>query len=284
MNEEFSLAPSREHRLELADGRELAVAEFGEPTGVPVVFFAGAASSRSMNAFGTSARERHVRMLTFDRPGLGDSTPHAAKSLTSVAADLADVLEQLELIQPYALANSQGAPFALAAAGQGMFRRTALVSPADEVAHEAVRSQLPADVASFVESVHTDPHGITSFLSAFDPDRMFEFVMSGASRSDAPVFGNERFRQLFRRSLEEALGSGGAGYAQDTVLASSRWPVAVPRDGSLDIWFGSDDTAHSPDLGATLSGRFGGERRIVDGVGGSLLWVRTGQILDQLMT
>jgi hypothetical protein len=59
--------------------------------------------------------------------------------------------------------------------------------------------------------------------------------------------------------------------------------VDGPGKGTLDIWFGADDTSHSPDLGATLSSRFGAHRTVVDNIGGSLLWVKTGEILDRLM-
>lgn len=283
LERQYAEDPDRERTVRLSDGRQLAMAEFGAETDIPVVFFAGAASSRSMNAYGAAARGRGVRLITFDRPGLGDSTPDPRKTLVSVADDLSGALAVLGIDRPFALANSQGAPFALTAAGRGMFRRTALVSPADEVAHPALQPLLPADLASFVASVRDDPDAVRSRLSGFDADGMFSFVMSGSSSSDSAVFEEEGFRRLFRRSLEEALRSGGDGYAQDTLLATSPWSAARPPAGSLDIWFGGDDRSHSPDLGATLADRFAGERVVVEGVGGSLLWTHTDDILDRLI-
>ena len=47
--------------------------------------------------------------------------------------------------------------------------------------------------------------------------------------------------------------------------------------------YGSDDTVHSPDLGATLAGRIAeATRTVVDGVGGSLLWARADVVLGAL--
>lgn len=284
MERQYAEAADRQRSVVLPDGRRLAVAEFGAETGIPVVFFAGAATSRSMNAHGTAAQRHDIRLITFDRPGLGDSTFDPQKSLTSVADDLSAALSALEVEQPFALANSQGAPFALAAAGRGMFTRTALVSPADELAHPDLLPLLSAETASFVAGVRDDPEDVRSYLSGFDAAGMFDYVLSGSSPSDAGVFGEEGFRRLFRRALTEALRNGGDGYAQDTLLATSPWQVPAPPAGTVDIWFGGDDRSHSPDLGATLAARFAGDRVVVDGVGGSLLWTHTDDIFDRLLT
>lgn len=283
MNREFSAYPARQRDITLSDGRSLAVAEFGPEDGRPVVFIAGAASSRSMNAFGPAASNRRVRMITFDRPGLGGSSYDPNKTLRSVARDLHFALSALDVKRPCAVANSQGAPFALMAASVGVFSRTALVSPADEIAHPATRKLLSVEVNQFVERIAKDHAGMKAHLSSFDADGMVRFVLSGASESDAAVFSDPQFQGLFRRSVEEGLSRGGCGYAQDTILASSPWDVAVPTAGSLDVWFGADDASHSPDLGRNLTERFGGERRVIEGVGSALLWTHTGLILDSLL-
>lgn len=283
MIRQFSAAADVEHRIDLPDGRMLAVSEFGSADGVPVVFIAGAACSRAMNAYGPAARDRGVRMITFDRPGLGDSSYDAGKSLESVTADLAFALDRLGIDRPLAVANSQGAPFGLAGAASGIFARTALVSPADEIAHPDTRALLTGDAAGFVTRVLADPEGSAAFLAGFDAATMFDFILSGSSESDAPVFRDAEFAALFRRSLEQALADGGRGYAQDTILATSPWGVEAPDPGTLQIWFGSDDTSHSPDRGELLAARLRAQRRVVDGVGGSLLWTHTAEILDALL-
>jgi pimeloyl-ACP methyl ester carboxylesterase len=283
MSNQFTVSGAREQRLALPDGRMLAIAEYGPPDGVPLVFVAGAGSSRAMNAYGPAAAGRNVRMITFDRPGLGESTWDPRKSLSSVAEDLGFALERIRVSLPLALANSQGAPFALAGTAAGLFRRTALVSPADEVAHPEVRKRLSGDQAGFVASVADEPEAMARHLSAFDADGMFDFVLSGAAPSDAIVFDRPDFRVLFRRALEEGFAQGGTGYAQDTILASSPWSIDPAAVKDVQIWFGADDSAHSPDLGSTLARRFAAERYVVDGIGGALLWSRTGMILDRLL-
>lgn len=281
---QFTGRPARERAIELSDGRTLAWGEFGAPDGIPVVFFAGAASSRAMNAYGAAAAARSIRMLTFDRPGLGDSTFDPRKSLTSVAADVEESLDRLGVGAAYAMANSQGGAFALAAAARGRFRRTALVSPADEIAHPEVRKLLAPALAEFVDRIERDPEAVVEQLSGFDAGTMFDFVLSSAAPSDAPVFGSDGFRALFRSALEGGFRQGGRGYAQDTVLVSRPWGVpAIARDG-VQIWFGEDDDSHSPDQGATLAARLGADLRVVPEVGGALLWTRTAEIFDALIS
>lgn len=282
MQQEFAIESEREHRIDLPDGRVLAASEYGPADGVPVVLFAGAASSRSMNAHGDAARSRGVRMITFDRPGLGASTADPAKSLSSVVADLAVLLGALDVRVPHAIANSQGAPFGLAAAAAAVVGRTALVSPADEIGSPSIRPLLDPDSAAFASRIVDSPEEMLGVLSGFDAESMLEFVLSASAASDEAVFGSEAFGAVFRRALEEGFAQGGMGYAQDTLIASSPWNIDMPVPGSIDVWFGADDASHSPDLGVTLARRVGAQRHVVEGVGGSLLWARTGEILDRL--
>ncbi|WP_309068302.1 alpha/beta hydrolase [Microbacterium sp.] len=275
--------PQREHRITLPDGRTLALGEYGAPDGIPVIFFAGAASSRSMNVAGNAAEARNVRLITFDRPGLGASSPDPAKSARSVAADLSHALADIGAHTPVAIANSQGAVFGLAASAGGIVSRIALVSPADELAHPGLSALLTADVATFVQRIATDEESMRELLSSFTAESMMDFVFSGAAASDAEVFGEDDFRRLYRTALEEGFVQGGAGYAQDTIIASTPWRIPERSVGDVRIWFGADDSSHSPDLGDRLAQRYSAARRVVPGVGGALAWTHTAEILDDLL-
>ncbi len=112
---------------------------------------------------------------------------------------------------------------------------------------------LPEESAGFVSQIDVDPDGMARFLSGFDAAGLFAFVMSGASASDDDVFAEPDFVALFRRALDEGFAQGGAGYAQDTLLASRRWDLPEGLRMPVRIWFGADDRSHSPDLGATMA-------------------------------
>ncbi len=51
----------------------------------------------------------------------------------------------------------------------------------------------------------------------------------------------------------------------------------------VEIWYGEEDTAHSPDNGVTLTSRVpGASRRSVPGGGGSLLWTHSEPLLRRV--
>lgn len=268
----------------MRDGRFLAFAEYGVPDGRPVLFVPGAASGRSMAFGGDLLETEDVRLISFDRPGLGRSDnapPHAPKTFASVAADAAELVEHLVGAPIPVVANSQGAPFGIAIALGGTASRLVLVSPSDEVAFPEVHAQLPDDVRSFVSAVGeaTDPEAL---FTSFTPASFFEMVMSHPSPTDAAVYEDADFRERFRRAVEEAFAGGPAGYARDTALAMSPWgldlaAVRVP----VHILFGAEDESHSPDRGEALAARFGrAVRSVVPGAGGSLLWADPRRVLQ----
>ena len=58
--------------IKLPDGRALGWAEYGDPQGIPVLYFHGWPSSRLEGAFADEpARTRGIRLIALDRPGFG---------------------------------------------------------------------------------------------------------------------------------------------------------------------------------------------------------------------
>lgn len=275
-------APARFGEFALADGRTLAYAEVGPDSGRPVLFLAGAGTGRSMTFGDAELEGRGIRLITVDRPGLGASTHDPAKTFASVAADLADLLGHLGVERPRVVANSQGAPFGLALALDGVAADLVLVSPADEVAHPDVRAHLPDHLRRLVDAAAEDPDGVRRHLETFTPEAMFDLVMSTVPDSDRPVYGDPRFASRYRVALEEGFAQGAAGYALDTLLAMRPWGLPLERiEVPVAVCFGADDEVHSPDRGETLARRItGSARTVVDGVGGSLLWARPDVALD----
>ncbi|MET0694061.1 MAG: alpha/beta hydrolase [Propionibacteriaceae bacterium] len=277
--------PRRTGEVELPDGRRLAYAEYGDLDGTPMLFVPGAATSSRMNFGPVALAERGVRLISLDRPGLGHSSPAPTGTLLSFAEDVGVLLERLAVGRVPAVANSQGAPFGLACAQTEVISALALVSPADEVAYEPVRQQLLPDLQRLVEEVGQDPEAAEGRFAAFTADAMFDMVMSVVPDGDRTVYADPGFVTLYRAALEDGFAQGSAGYAHDTRLAMSRWPLQPTEiEVPVSIWFGAEDASHSPDLGQTLAARLTGSRRhVLAGVGGSLLWSSPGPILDELL-
>jgi uncharacterized OsmC-like protein len=129
-------------RLALVDGRTLAHRAYGPAGGAPLLFVPGVASGSLMRVGEELLDGRGLRLLSVGRPGLGSSDADAGKTLASVGDDLHRLAATLGGPVPV-VANSEGAPFALAATLAGAASRLVLVSPVDEVAHRATTALLP---------------------------------------------------------------------------------------------------------------------------------------------
>lgn len=272
------------HRVSLPDGRVLAGASRGPADGEPILFVAGAATGKSM-AFGEDAlSELGARLITMDRPGIGDSSPSEARSIESTAADylafVAGVLGADASPLPV-VANSQGAIFGLALALTGGAERLVLVSPADELQHPDVHALLPPEATALSDLAEANPGEAAAVLAGFTAQAMEDMVLGGSHESDRAFYSSPAFLPRYREALAEGFANAGAGYVQDTVLAMRTWgldlhSVACP----VQVWFGAHDLSHSPDHGVTLAARIPGAiRELREDAGGALLWTHAREVL-----
>ena len=106
-----------EHRIRLRDGRTLAVAEWGDPTGVPLFALHGTPGSRVAFWQDPTIYARHgLRRITLDRPGYGESTRLPGRIVADVVPDILDVADELSIGSFAMTGGSGGGPHALACA------------------------------------------------------------------------------------------------------------------------------------------------------------------------
>ena len=276
------------HSLELPSGRSLAGLVTGPEDGQPILFIAGAGTGKSM-LFGEDLLDaRGIRLITMDRPGMGESTPDPARTPGSTAADyrafVSDVLDAESPVIPV-VANSQGALFGLSAAASGWVQTLVLASPADEVADPVVREMLPEGARALPDLVQNAPDDAQDMLRSFTPHGMLTMVLNGSDAQDRAFYTGPHFDVLYRRSLQEGFASDGCGYVTDTMMASARWPVDLATITSpVSVLYGARDRVHSPDHGALLTERIPHARRtVVADAGGALLWTHAGLVLDSAL-
>ncbi len=106
-----------EHRVKTADGRTLAVAEWGDPNGVPLIAMHGTPGGRITYWEDPSIYARHgLRRLTYDRPGYGESTRFKGRTVADVVVDLEAILHALDIDRFVVTGGSGGGPHCLATA------------------------------------------------------------------------------------------------------------------------------------------------------------------------
>jgi pimeloyl-ACP methyl ester carboxylesterase len=106
-----------EHRIKTPDGRTLAVQEGGDPGGKPVLAHNGTPNSRQLYApHVTDAAARGIRLISYDRPGYGESSPQPGRTIASAADDVRAICSALGISRLAAWGVSGGGPHVLACA------------------------------------------------------------------------------------------------------------------------------------------------------------------------
>jgi pimeloyl-ACP methyl ester carboxylesterase len=124
----------KEATFEVPGGRKLRVVEAGDPDGKPVIYLHGTPSSGVLHApWMDDASRQGIRLIGYDRPGYGGSTPWAGRRVADAASDVTAIADQLDLPSFAVWGISGGGPHALACAALLPSRcvgAAALASPA----------------------------------------------------------------------------------------------------------------------------------------------------------
>jgi pimeloyl-ACP methyl ester carboxylesterase len=99
------------------DGRALAVEESGDPDGRPVLVHMGTPAPRRL--YGPHVRDaaaRGLRLISYDRPGYGGSSPQPGRSVADCAGDVRTICAELGIQRLATWGISGGGPHALACA------------------------------------------------------------------------------------------------------------------------------------------------------------------------
>ncbi|MFL4901831.1 alpha/beta fold hydrolase [Streptomyces sp. MMS24-I2-30] len=280
--------PERLGQTRLAGGRRLGWAEWGSPSGTPVLLCSGSATSRWLGLPVDAISGLGVRLITVDRPGLGASSAADGWTLHDWALVVGEFAQARALAGMAAVGFSVGAPFALACAAERVVTGVSLVSATDELACPALAPVLEPEIAMLVKQTAANASGLELLLAgAADADALRDAVVGPSHGADRRVYADPAFDRSYRRALADGFAQGGAGYARETVLALSRWPfdpstIRVP----VDLWYGEQDVnpLHSPDLGTFLTQRMPTARRfVVPNAGSALLWTHTETVLRSLL-
>ena len=110
--------PRAEGRFYLPTGRRLGYAEFGDPSGAPVLWFHGTPGGRrQFPLLGRRAAEKlGLRVVVVGRPGSGLSDPHPYAAVADWATDVVHVADALGAERLGVVGLSGGGPYALACA------------------------------------------------------------------------------------------------------------------------------------------------------------------------
>lgn len=271
----------------LPDGRRFSWYDSGPETGIPVVFCTGAGMSGSAGFGIPYLADNNIRLITPDRPGLGNSSPDAGKSPESFAADVTFLMQSLGYTRFRAAGFSQGAVYAMALAYYAQVSALALISGQDQFDYPPTRALLSADIIDMQKNARTQPDGFTSWVREnITADWLMSFILNYSGETDLAVYQAADFLPAYRQCMTEAFSQGNEGYTQNLLIAMQEWGFTPEQITSpVSLWYGEKDTStvHSPDGGKILAGRFPrAEHHLFAEEGGSLLWTQSQAILQAL--
>ena len=108
---------TQQHVVPAPGGRVLAVEEAGDPGGLAVLVHNGTPNSRHLyGPHVADAAARGLRLIGYDRPGYGGSSPQPGRTVADCAADVRAICESLGITRLVSWGISGGGPHLLATA------------------------------------------------------------------------------------------------------------------------------------------------------------------------
>jgi pimeloyl-ACP methyl ester carboxylesterase len=247
--------------------RTLRVREAGAPSSSTVIYFHGTPGSRLDMAFADQlAADLGVKVVSFDRPGYGGSTP-ARFSLSSVALDAAAVADALGIGEFATLGQSGGGPFSLASAavldgrvtragvasGGGPFELVPGAMAALDEGDRAALALLPDDPTGAAAAFAAGFEGFAEMFAKSTPLEVASGFGPMLSARDRQILLETELAVAIGTSMKESLQQGCSGGGWDNVSWVGPWDVdPTTIDCPVLLWYGDEDRFCSPAHGVWL--------------------------------
>jgi pimeloyl-ACP methyl ester carboxylesterase len=247
--------------MRTADGRRLGYAEWGEPEGVPVLFFHGWPGSRLEGRLGDEAASAAgVRLIALDRPGMGLSGFQPGRTFLDWPADVVQVAAALGLDRFAVLGISGGGPYAAACAWKltdgltcaGIVSGLAPLNVPGAIAGMGRRNRLTFQLVGHLAVLRRTLMAAMSVSVARQPDRVLERGV--AASVDKDYLARPYVREVLADSLSEAFRSGSRGPAWEMGLYARPWGFRLDEIRTpVHLWHGEQDANAPVTMGRYLA-------------------------------
>jgi pimeloyl-ACP methyl ester carboxylesterase len=250
--------------LKLADGRDLAYDEYGDPNGAPVIFNHGLSDSRLIrNPDESLTRSLGVRVIAADQPGVGGSSPQKKRRMVDWGGDMEALADALGLSRFAVAGHSGGGPHTLAIAFRMPERVTKVVlaSPVSPLDEKGMAKLMINKDLKLIAKLHF-LHHIIKWTSDYEAKKAekdipsFVEATAGDDKSDADTFLKDPAqREMFEASFTAGMQQGGEGM-YEMIMALWDWGFR-PEDIShhVELFYGDADDILDPKMPLHLAGR-----------------------------
>ena len=282
----------REFFVDLRDGRRLAAAETGDPGGAPVVFHHGTPGNRLAHNLSETALAG-ARVIVYDRPGYGGSSPDATRSVASCAADVAAIADELELDRFGVFGSSGGGPHALACGALFGDRVTRIgviagFAPANDPTFDFFHGMSDLNIGEFRAAAagrETLTELITEFAAgAGDADEILDQIAAELSEADRLALARPEVRAVFRQAIGAAVRDGLDGWIDDDLAFVRDWGFDLATiDQPTLLVQGEHDILVPRDHMAYLASRISGAQLEIVAGGGHTLFDETRAVVGWIV-
>jgi pimeloyl-ACP methyl ester carboxylesterase len=263
--------------VEVADGRSVAYAEWGDLGGVPVIALHGTPGGR----LGRPADEEKimnlgVHLITYDRAGYGLSDRHRGRRVVDCVGDVAAIADHLGLGEFATMGGSGGGPHVLAVAARLGDRVTRVqcdvgVAPYGLDDLDFLDGMDPENVREFGWALEGEERLMAElpkqaramkFRVALDPTRLLEgFELPAA---DVAILSDPRIHTIMRESVTDMFAHGAWGWIDDDLAFTWPWGFDVAEiKVPVEIRFGNDDVLVPASHGRWLASHVPGATVVV---------------------
>lgn len=240
-------------------GLRVAWDEYGSPNGQPLIYCHGWPSSHlQARLLHHLARERDIRVLAMDRPGIGHSEREPGRTLQSWGTLLAAFAEYLGIGKFMQLGVSGGGPYALAGAAMLPDRvtATAILCGAVPLAdmprnglHPFYRMLIP--LRKLPHACFTPAIRLAAWLATTAPDRPpLSWILKSLPAPDRQLLlENPQTQQILAESFIEGTRQGGRGVMEDAEIYFQRWDLPLAAiTHTIRYWHGGRDRNISAEM------------------------------------
>lgn len=246
-----SFPPEPASLLSLRDGRTLGYLEVGPAGGVPVFHFHGHGSSRlEALALADAAEKAGLRLIAFDRPGIGCSDPKSGDRLLDWPSDVAEAADQLGISRFAVQGMSAGGPYALACA-HALKDRVIACSLVSAVPPPGIALRAGPAVRRFAWFVaRAFPNYLRRRLEEFRPDDISEEMVHARVARMGRWLGGEDLRlmqepeklALLARTMLETGRQNGRGNRSEIERLVRPWGFNIRKIGvPILLFHGEED-------------------------------------------
>jgi pimeloyl-ACP methyl ester carboxylesterase len=259
------MMPLREGSVRLKDGRRLAFAESGDPSGVPVVFLHGNPGSRYMrHPDDRLTSGLGVRLITPDRPGYGLSDYQPERTLVDAASDVEQLANMLGLGRFALLGVSAGGPYVAACAWRlgERITRAAIVSGAAPFDRPGAMKGVNRDYRNAYSLAAWPEWMLHPIMALHDrsvrnnPKRALTALLKHCSPDDSATLADPAIAAQVQGWRSEATRQGVSGMRREAHILVSPWGFRLEDiRPEVHLWYWEGDSIVPPQMGHYLASR-----------------------------